>query len=72
MSKFRNLKNNAIYTLEAIVTDATNARDGNRVAIYKDALGTIYVRDLEEFEKKFVFIGESKWPNYNPFVRYTK
>lgn len=54
---FRNRKNGELYCVLHRATDATNARDGTAVVVYRRAdLGPdapVYVRDEAEFEVKF-------------------
>ena len=50
--KFRNKKNNQIYTYLNEVINCTNSHDGQRMVLYtKDDL--LFVRDKEEFFCKF-------------------
>lgn len=53
--KYKNKKNGKIYKLLSIGTDATNSRDGLKVAIYcsDDDTNCIFVRDYVEFSEKF-------------------
>lgn len=50
---YKNKKKGTLYVVVGIATDATNARDGNEVVIYKSCDGHLYVRDKEEFLIKF-------------------
>ena len=47
------IKTGKVYRLFYIVTDATNARAGNKLAIYMDLEGNTFARDKEEFDIKF-------------------
>jgi len=40
-----------VYLYPAI--DATNARDGTKVAVYRNNEGMIFIRDMHEFLQKF-------------------
>ncbi|MDT3668996.1 MAG: hypothetical protein ROZ37_01535 [Aromatoleum sp.] len=53
---YRHLKTGKVYRLLAFGTDCTNARSGTTVAIYcpDDNEHTIYVRELDEFEARFL------------------
>ena len=50
---FMNKKNGKEYQLIALISDSTNAREGNEIAVYLDSNGKIEVRDAKEFLKKF-------------------
>lgn len=62
MMLYRHLKTGALYRLLAFATDCTNALHGRTMAIYcpDDNEHTIYVRELEEFETRFVPVAESR------------
>lgn len=51
----RHIKTGNKYWFLNTVTDATNARDGNKLALYySDKVASVmYVRDLKEFMEKF-------------------
>ena len=56
MSLYKNKKTGKKYILVSVAIDATNSRDGNKVAVYIPCYGTTeptYVRDLAEFLEKF-------------------
>ena len=44
---------NKYYVLSDSARDATNAREGDWVVVYKDEGGRIFVRDYDEFWIKF-------------------
>ena len=50
-----NLKTGARYRILYYATDCTNHRNGTPAVVYanEEALDKVFVRDLEEFEKKF-------------------
>lgn len=52
-TEFIHIKTGKVYKLLYIVTDATNARAGNRIAVYADLEGNTFARDREEFDVKF-------------------
>jgi hypothetical protein len=45
----RHRKTGGLYQLLDVVIDATNNRDGQKVAIYRNSLGVKFVREVEEF-----------------------
>lgn len=51
---FRNIKTKDFYMVFYAAIDATNARDGAAVVVYRK-LGSdqMFVRDLDEFREKF-------------------
>ena len=51
---FENLKTGHIYWYLGEVINATNDNDGQKMILYNDREGNYYVRDIEEFNKKFV------------------
>lgn len=53
--RIKHIKTGRIYMYLATALDATNARDGNQVAVYspEDDPHMIYVRDMEEFGQRF-------------------
>ena len=53
--RYRHLKTGNLYQLVSEARDCTNARDGDRVAIYhRDGdVGQLFVRELAEFHQKF-------------------
>ena len=53
LTEFIHIKTGKVYKLLYIVTDATNARVGNKLAIYMDLKGNTFARDKEEFDIKF-------------------
>jgi hypothetical protein len=57
--KYKNIKNGKIYeVLSWDVTNATNEQDGQQMVLYLgqniDGKTKVYVRELWEFERKFV------------------
>lgn len=56
MMLYRHLKTGNLYRLLTVAVDCTNALNGRSVAIYcpDDNEHSIYVRELEEFESRFV------------------
>ncbi len=64
MMLYRHLKTGAFYRLLAVATDCTNARHGRLTAIYcpDDNEHSIYVRDMEEFESRFVPVAQESRP----------
>lgn len=50
---YYNRKSGDIYSVICEAIDATNARDGNKVVVYMNCAGLIFVRDLAEFNEKF-------------------
>jgi hypothetical protein len=60
--RFKNNKTGDIYIQLAYATDCTNSRDGTSVVVYcpDDNEHTIYVREYDEFEKKFTLITEDE------------
>lgn len=52
---FRNKKTQQYYKVESIAIDATNARDGSTVVVYRrsSTYSPIFVRDMDEFKEKF-------------------
>lgn len=55
MTTWENHKNSNLYVLTGIAFDATNAREGTPVCIYKSAgnVEGLFVRDFSEFVGKF-------------------
>jgi len=55
---YRQIKTGKLYRWLAAGADCTNERDGLRVAIYCpcDDEHTIFVREREEFERKFMMV----------------
>jgi hypothetical protein len=45
----RHKKTGGLYQLMDVVIDATNNRDGQKVAIYRNSLGVKFVREVTEF-----------------------
>lgn len=56
---YRNNKNQRLYEVLHIATDATNSRDGNEVVVYraKYGRGRVFCRDKSEFDTKFTKVG---------------
>lgn len=51
---YRNIKNQKLYKLiSSTVVNTTNSHDGTLMVLYKDAGGKKFVREREEFFKKF-------------------
>ena len=51
---YQNIKNNTIYSIVELVTNSTNANDGEQMVLYKDVnTNKMYVREIEEFKTKF-------------------
>jgi hypothetical protein len=59
-NKFRNKKTGNIYRLISYAVDCTNERDGTPVVVYcpDSEKETIYIREKEEFFKKFEAVEE--------------
>ncbi len=56
---YRNDKNKKLYVvLYADATNATNAQDGQRMAVYVDREGRVFCREYSEFVAKFTKLGE--------------
>ena len=53
-----NRKNRKLYYIICTATDATNARNGNKVVVYSDADGNVFVRDVAEFQEKFNYVNK--------------
>jgi hypothetical protein len=54
MDKYKNIKTGNIYTkFSRFLINATNAQDGQLMVGYFDTVGIIYVREKNEFDKKF-------------------
>ena len=54
-SFYKNIKNETIYNVVDIVTNVTNAQDGDQMVLYKATdSNQLYVREIEEFKTKFV------------------
>lgn len=56
--EYRNLKNGKTYILLCEVTNATNAQDGEVMCLYTNEENKLFVREKEEFHKKFIWKGE--------------
>jgi len=51
---YKNKKNGSIYTaLNYEIINATNAQDGEKMVLYTDNKGGLYVREYREFMMKF-------------------
>jgi len=51
---YRNIKNQKLYKIiDTVVINVTNDNDGQHMVLYKDERGCKYVREYEEFFKKF-------------------
>jgi len=56
---YRNDKNKKLYVvLYTEATNATNAQDGQRMAVYMDRTGRVFCREYSEFVVKFTKLGE--------------
>lgn len=57
---WRNNKTAAVYAVEKIVVNATNAQDGQLMVLYRmlDEPAEFFVRDIIEFNEKFIPINE--------------
>lgn len=49
----RNKKNKQLYEVLFSATDATNSREGEKVIVYRNDKGKLFVRELKEFYEKF-------------------
>lgn len=61
--KYRHRKTGNIYLVLNVVTNATNAQDGQEMILYQrdnDPGSPFYVRERDEFSQKFEKIGQSE------------
>lgn len=50
---YRNKKTNKIYKIKDTAINTTNAQDGQKMIVYEDEYGNLYVREVSEFAIKF-------------------
>lgn len=65
--KVKHLKTGNIYRILGIGTDCTNSRDGVKTVIYISVSNPlqIFVREFEEFMKKFEYIQDNNIKHYS-------